>query len=227
MKKKLFDAKNSERVKIGYVLIAVLLLSLTYPLSEEGLIPALIFIFLYLGLLGSGIYLVSSNRTLFLTSIALTIIIGATGVMTVASNFTAPIWVQLTWGLALLVYQSLIITMLVMYIIQSNTVTVEVLYAAVTIYFMLAASFALVYGMMETTSPGAFVSSSGAEITWQRMTYFSFVTITTLGYGDIVPVGPTAQALSALEASVGTLYIAILIGRFVSLFPTESQQSMS
>lgn len=50
------------------------------------------------------------------------------------------------------------------------------------------------------------------------MAYFSYVTITTLGYGDIVPVAPAAQSISAMEASIGTLYIAILIGRFVSLF---------
>ena len=42
--------------------------------------------------------------------------------------------------------------------------------------------------------------------------------MTTLGYGDIVPIAPAAQSVSAFEAAIGTLYIAILIGRFVSLF---------
>jgi len=60
-------------------------------------------------------------------------------------------------------------------------------------------------------------------MTWQRLTYFSHVTLTTLGYGDIVPVAPAAQSLFALEASVGTLYIAVLIGRFVRLFRQEEQ----
>ncbi|MEL6152038.1 MAG: potassium channel family protein, partial [Chloroflexota bacterium] len=93
--------------------------------------------------------------------------------------------------------------------------------AAIAIYFLMAGLFTLAYFTIESLTPGAFVSSSGAEITWQRLNYFSLVTISTLGYGDIVPIAPAAQSLSAMEASLGTLYIAILIGRFVSLYRGE------
>lgn len=209
---------RGERGKIAYVLIATVLLSVTYPFSEQGTVAALAFVFVYLGLLGSGIYLVSSNRLLLVTSIVLAVVISISGVITIVTDFAAPIWVQLLWGLSLIIYQGLIITMLAIFIIESRSVTVDVLSASVTIYFLLAATFALVYGTLETTAPGSFISSSGAEMTWQRLTYFSHVTITTLGYGDIVPVAPAAQSLSAMEASIGTLYVAILIGRFISLF---------
>lgn len=218
MKKPALGLVRGERKKIAYVLIAIVLLSIIYPFSEQGTVAALIFVFLYLGLLGSGIYLVSSNRTLLVTAIILTVIIGTTGVTTILTDFGTPLWVQLLWGMSLIVYQGLIIAILAIFIIESHSVTVEVLYASIAIYFLLAATFGGVYAAMETTMPGSFISSSGAEITWQRMAYFSYVTITTLGYGDIVPVAPAAQSISAMEASIGTLYIAILIGRFVSLF---------
>ena len=224
MKQAAIALGQSERGKITYVLIAVVLLSVVYPFSELGTVPALLFVFIYLGLLGSGIYLVSSNRTLFYSTVGLTIVIAICGVITILSDFTSPLWIQLLWGLSLLLYQGLIIFTLVVFIIESDVVTVEVLYAAVTIYFLVAATFGAIYGAIEITAPGSFISSSGAEITWQRLAYFSYVTITTLGYGDIVPVAPTAQSVSALEASVGTLYIAILIGRFVSLYQQGAQK---
>lgn len=223
MKEAARSLSRGERSKIAYVLIAIVLLSVTYPFSEQGTAAALIFVFLYLGLLGSGIYLVSSHRLLLVTSIILTVVISITGVTTIVTDFGAPLWVQLMWGISLIVYQSLIIAILASFIIESQSVTAEVLYASVAIYFILASTFALVYGGIETTTPGSFISSSGAEMTWQRLTYFSLVTITTLGYGDIVPVAPAAQSISAMEASIGTLYIAILIGRFVSLFQQEQQ----
>ena len=218
MKEAALRLAKSERSKIAYVLIAILLLSLSYPLSELGRVAAIGYVFLYLVLLGSGIYLVSENRFLFITSIVLTLIISISGVTTILLDLSTPLWVRLTWGMSLIAYQSLIIAMLVIFIIESETVTVEVLYAAVAIYFLLAATFSIIYGAMETISPGSFISASGADMTWQRLAYFSFVTITTLGYGDIVPIAPAAQSVSAFEASIGTLYIAILIGRFVSLF---------
>lgn len=207
--------------RISFLLISIFLLNVTYPFSETGTLAALLFIGLYLALTGSAIYLVSTNRNLLIFAIVLAIVIAITGGITVASNFTTPLWIQLTWNACLFAQVVLVIMLLVAFIIQSQVVTREVLSAAIAIYFLLAAIFSLMYVVIETLAPGAFISSIGAEITWQRLTYFSLVTISTLGYGDIVPVAPAAQSLSAMEASIGTLYIAILIGRFVSLYRTE------
>ena len=207
--------------RISYLLISIFLLNVAYPFSETGTIAALLFIGLYLALTGSAIYLVSNNRNLLIFAIALAVMIGIAGGITVASNFTAPLWIQLIWNASLFAQVLLVIIILVAFIIGSQIVTREVLSAAIVIYFLLASIFSLMYVVIETLTPGAFISSSGAEITWQRLTYFSLVTISTLGYGDIVPVAPAAQSLSAMEASIGTLYIAILIGRFVSLYRSE------
>jgi hypothetical protein len=208
--------------KIAFLLISIILLTATYPFSEMGTVAALLFAGLYLALLGSAIYLVSSDRRLLMGTVLLTVAIAVTGGITIASNFTAPLWIQLSWNATLIMQLVLIVTLLVMFIIQAETVTREVLFAAIAIYFIVAGIFSLIYGTIESLAPGAFVSSSGAEITWQRLTYFSLVTISTLGYGDIVPVAAAAQSLSALEASLGTLYIAILIGRFVSLYQHDN-----
>jgi len=207
----------AEGNKIAFILIAILLVNIAYPISELGTVAALFFIGLYLVLTGSAIYLVSSNRRLLIAAVLLGVAIAVTGGITVTSEFTL-MWSQLAWNVCLFVQILLVITLLVIFIIESERVTREVLFAAIAIYFLLAALFTVIYTVIESLAPGAFVCSSGAEITWQRLNYFSLVTISTLGYGDITPVTSTAQSLSALEASIGTLYIAILIGRFVSLY---------
>lgn len=212
----------AEGNRIAFLLISIVLLNLTYPFSEASTVAALLFVALYLALTGSAIYLVSSDRRLMTVSVLLALAIAITGGITILSGFTAPIWIQLTWNASLLVQITLVIALLVTFIIHAARVTREVLFAAIAIYFLVAGLFSLTYVVIESLAPGAFVSSSGAEITWQRMTYFSLVTISTLGYGDIVPVSGAAQSLSAMEASIGTLYIAILIGRFVSLYQQES-----
>lgn len=209
--------------KIAFLLASILLLTVSYPFSERGTFAELVFIGLYLILMGSSIYLVSSDRWLVVVAVVLTVVIAVTGWITVGSNFTGPLWVELVWNAALLMQMLLIVSLLLSFIVESEIVTREVLYAAVAIYFIIAAVFAMIYGFIENLTPGAFASSNGAEITWQRLTYFSLVTISTLGYGDIVPIAPAAQSLSAMEATIGTLYIAILIGRFVSLYQPDRQ----
>ena len=80
-----------------------------------------------------------------------------------------------------------------------------------------ASGLLLGFGLLLWLEPGAFVSSSGADVEWQQLLYYSYVTLTTLGYGDIVPVGFHAQAFAAFEAIIGTLYTVILLSRLVGL----------
>jgi voltage-gated potassium channel Kch len=65
--------------------------------------------------------------------------------------------------------------------------------------------------------PGAFAAASGALLEHAHYQYFSIVTLTTLGYGDITPVHPFARSLAMLEALTGQLFPAILIARLVSM----------
>ena len=64
--------------------------------------------------------------------------------------------------------------------------------------------------------PGAFAIAFAGRSS-NQWTYYSFVTLTTMGYGDIMPVHPLARALAVLEALTGQLYLAILLARLVSL----------
>ena len=82
-------------------------------------------------------------------------------------------------------------------------------------------ALALAYVLVATIQPHAFAINSPANapnvMTGFNAFYFSFVTLSTVGYGDIVPVSRVARMLAAMEATTGTLYVAMLIARLVSM----------
>ena len=90
----------------------------------------------------------------------------------------------------------------------------DALAGAVFGYFVLAVLWAALFDAVEIWAPGSFALTETGKQDAQ-MLYLSLVTITTLGYGDVLPVSMPARMLAGLEAAVGTLYLAILIGRIV------------
>jgi len=90
-------------------------------------------------------------------------------------------------------------------------------FGAIVLYLLLGVMWAFAYAMLDVLVPNAFAGGSGHEHTLTEWVYFSFVTLTTVGYGDITPVARAARSLAMLEALVGQLYPAIIIARIVSL----------
>jgi hypothetical protein len=87
---------------------------------------------------------------------------------------------------------------------------------AVAVYLLLGLMWARLYQVLELASPGAFRFPQGESANSASLTYFSFVTLATLGYGDIAPVNIVARDLAVLEAIMGQLYLVILISRLVT-----------
>lgn len=87
--------------------------------------------------------------------------------------------------------------------------------AAVAVYLIFGVLFARLYEMIDLLNPSAFNSE---HLHLFSFIYFSFVTLTTMGYGDIVPVGVAARSLAMLEGITGQLYMVILISSLVSEF---------
>jgi hypothetical protein len=93
----------------------------------------------------------------------------------------------------------------------------------VLLYLNLAALFAIAFGVLESHVPGSFVTSDGKPLAVTLATrtaafsYFSFSTITTVGYGDVIPHLPVARSLAIIEATFGQLYPATLLARLVGL----------
>jgi len=101
-------------------------------------------------------------------------------------------------------------------VLQPGRVTTRRIEGAIAVYLLLGFTWAQAYELVALWHPGAFAGALDGERS-QPWTYYSFVTLTTMGYGDIMPVHPLARALAVLEALTGQLYLAILLARLVSL----------
>jgi hypothetical protein len=101
---------------------------------------------------------------------------------------------------------------------KSAEVTREIIFAAVVAYLLIALMWAFLYMLLELVSPGSF--SFPDEGKWgetMRFEYLSFITITTLGYGDITPLTDKASALVLIEAIVGQIYMVVLVAWLVGM----------
>jgi hypothetical protein len=107
-------------------------------------------------------------------------------------------------------------------VLQSRDVTLDTLAGAVSAYLLIGLTYASLYAVLELLDPHAFAQTvsvePGGRIFWSNLFFFSFVTLTTLGYGDITPVTPKAQSLAMLEAVTGVFYMGILVAWLVSAF---------
>ena len=108
-------------------------------------------------------------------------------------------------------------------------ISVNRLVGAVSVYLMLGVLWSAIYTVIELAAPGSFdgLSASvghGWDSSWL---YFSFVTMTTLGYGDLLPVSAVARVAAYMQAVFGQFYIAILVAGLVSAYITDRQKKAS
>jgi hypothetical protein len=108
-------------------------------------------------------------------------------------------------------------------VFRSGRVTVDTLYGALGAYFLIGLGFAAVYEAIEVLAPASFqgIVVDGGSL--ENSVYFSFVTLTTLGYGDITPVSSPARAVAILEAVTGIVFSTILLARLVALYSSPSR----
>lgn len=106
----------------------------------------------------------------------------------------------------------------------------ERIFAALDIYLLIGVICALVYCLLEQQWPGSFyfhtkpLLKTGNNLETD-MLYFSFVTLATLGYGDITPVAGPARALAVFETISGQIYLVVVVARLVSLYQGKSIQN--
>jgi len=113
---------------------------------------------------------------------------------------------------------------LMRYVFSRESMTADKLSGAAAAYLMIGILWLYLYGITQYFFPGAF-SVGGAvvsQVPGPDLIYFSFSTLTTTGFGDIAPVHRIARSLATLEATLGTLYVAILIARLAGIYPAKA-----
>ena len=107
--------------------------------------------------------------------------------------------------------------------VHERWVTRDTLLGALVVYLLIGITSTVVYEVIEVLAPGSFTHLQGLspEEAFAELNYFSLVTLTTLGYGDIAPVAPTARTMAVLEAIVGQFFVAGVVGLLISRGSTQ------
>jgi len=209
--------KQSFRGHYGYVMGSLLAILAIYPfVGEEGWLSWLLDISFVVVILSC--FLVSLGHRVW--RVVLIMAIAGEVIATVArlsgmEFFQSP-------GRVLRVFV-LIAAMIVVLrdVLRARRVTMDTVFAACSVYLLMALVWSSVFIAIELLAPGSFklgpTDGPGSMGTASQLVYFSLVTLTTVGYGDITPVTPQASMLAALEGLIGQLFIAIILARLVAL----------
>jgi len=171
-----------------------------------------------------GLWVASRNAALIAASAAAVAL--ATGLGVVGHDLDDPTWILLAIG-ARVAMMLLVMAWVVREVGRERFVSQDTLLAGIAIYVSLGFVFALLSLMVAIVEPGSYASTTSAVALRQpgqhalqvfpTILYFSFCTLTTVGYGDIAPVGEGVRMLAMIEAVVGQLFPAIFIARLVGL----------
>lgn len=183
----------------------------------------------------AAVYAISRHRIVMMTLAPL----GAatvTGLWVLATIDSDPMWLVMSLHLTMLATLGCVLAYVLMNVMTTSYVTSDTIRGAICAYLLMAAVFAGLYSFIQIIHPGdAFavhesMAPPDKSLTWFNTTepvvsdarvknelmYFSFTTMTTLGYGDIVPTVNASRTLTSLQAVIGQLFLAILIARLVA-----------
>jgi len=203
-----------------YHLLAILLIGFIvfgFMADREGRYPILPTIFVA-GILFS-LRAVEIPRLLFIFSFILGSLALALDFMILQNRVAWTVWLQEIPVFIYMAFLSLAIILLLKKIFTALKVTSDTICGGVCVYLLIGFLWAVFYSAIYIADPGAFVSSNLPN--QYSLMHFSFITMTTVGYGDIQPVNKLAMVLSNLEAIAGQMYIAIFVTRLVNLRSKE------
>jgi ion channel len=215
------------KIRIGkflFLLISLLLMFALRPFLEGRFgMRILMDIFISVIIL-SGIYAASRKKTVFYGSLA---IAAPTLIVSWANYFVAVPFSLLLGKIFNGLFFLFMILIILNYLFKEKKISTDLIMGSICVYLLIGLVWASVFAIMEITQPGSFKIPGEIGSNMSTFSYYSFVTITTLGYGDITPISAPARSLSVLEAIIGQLYIAILVARLVGIHIAQSMDKTS
>lgn len=214
MKSQLIDRDN-----FYYLLVALVLFLLSGALAQQfmkiSLANRLIQVMLVLTLAG-GVWSIRKQRYLFQTGLALTmgnLLISVAGFyLDISGLFVIHILILLGFFL-------LTAWVAVKQVLFSGRIDLNIIVGAICIYLLLGLIWAMVFLLLEEVIPGSFhgITAGGGIKNIFDLVYFSYISLTTMGFGDIAPTLPLSRFFTLMEGIVGQFYLAILVASLVGI----------
>jgi Ion channel len=165
----------------------------------------------------------SEKRSWVWPSVLLMSLAAIFGVMSIL--ISNRVLVAIKWGL-FAAFFALTVVGLFSYLTNARSVLRAHLYTAVSVYLLLGMTWFALYCAIDAAFPGSFEYTNKIVANRQsELLYFSLITLTTIGYGDILPLNGEARMLAALEGVIGVLYVAITVAILVSAFKRQEPSS--
>jgi hypothetical protein len=207
------------RVHIGrfaFLFVSMISLFLLRPFLESYIgLKILMLIFVTFVML-SGVYAVSDYKRRFI--IGMIIFLPAITVNW-GQFYIDSLWIFILAKAFGLVFIAHVIVSILIYLFKKNQVTADMIMGAVCVYLLFGIMWSFGYGLIELILPGSFNYSGDPDT---ALFYYSYITLTTVGYGDVVPVLDAARSFAILEAVTGQIYLAVLVARLVGMYSSQS-----
>jgi Ion channel len=212
----LLREQYSDRLLTALTLLVIVMLFVIAPLQASGLFVFQAFELAFALVLVAGVFVMSGSRIAVVAMLASLLTATAGGIHRIVTpsaidiNLFAASWLIMTITLG-----SVVAGM----VFSQGRVTYHHIMGAVLLYLIIAVSFVPLFAFVGSLIPKAFsgISMRDSPALASDLIYFSFVTLTTTGYGDVFPLHPIARSLCNLEAVIGQLYPATLLARLVTL----------
>ena len=210
----------------SYLLIALLLLIIGVPITNDLELVSIQLSRVLGGssLLAVGVWSLRGAGRLYSAGMVVAIVGIILSVLSIALEDDI---LRVTALLAMFVFLLLATFNTLRQVAVGNNISPNRIVGAICVYLLLGVMWSIAYTVLEFSQPGSFkgLTELVSPVWNPDWIYFSFVTITTLGYGDITPLTQTARSLSFLEAIVGQFYIAVLVAGLVSAYISTRQNS--
>jgi hypothetical protein len=203
-----------------YLLAALLLLLFAYPFLDDSLPHRLIGGVMNIAILVTAAYAASESRGAFFVAVLLA---APSFGLQVAHSLTKGAVIGELLFLTYAIFYGFTISHVLRYVLMPGEVTADKIHGAVAGYILTGLLWTSLYLFVDQLQPGSFAynglkDDATAPLGFPDLLYFSFITLTTTGYGDVVPITGHARSLAILEQLAGTFYIAILIARLTGLY---------
>jgi hypothetical protein len=203
------------------VLLAALILMYAYiPLSEELHIEGLEYVFI--AIIAALVLTVSTSKTRTIIAVVLT---GAIVALTLLTNPENSVDLELVVGyyFAIALFIGYAIAVILYEVTQARSFHYHLITSALSAYLLIGMLWAILYSVIEVLNPGSFSVSPllreadtiPSSMVFDTFVYFSLITLTTVGYGDISPVSPIARSVATIQPIVGQLLLAVLVAWLV------------